>query len=205
MYITKEKVLKWSAIALGVILASLLLWLVFQYIQRSRASNLTAGDIKISDITSNSFTLCYQTTSGLTPVVKYGTDPANLNLLAPPTSVVDVDGGESLYCHKVFPLVGPTYHATVLLGPDNEIDNAGTPFMINLLSDSAGTSTPATGAVVSPTTAAIPTSAAIVPTTVAPTVDFKLCCPVDANSDGQVVDIPSGCTAFDAIRCKQAK
>jgi hypothetical protein len=204
MYITKEKVLKWSAIALGVVLASLLLWLVFQYIQRSRASNMTADDIKISDITSNSFTLCYQTTSGLTPVVKYGTDPANLNLLAPPTSVVDVDGGESLYCHKVFPLTAPIYHATVLLGPDNEIDNGGTPFMITLLSATAGQAvlTPAAG-VVSPTAFSIPTSA-VAPTTVVPTVDFKLCCPVDANSDGQVVDIPSGCTAFDAIRCKQA-
>ncbi|KXK08826.1 MAG: hypothetical protein UZ21_OP11001000381 [Microgenomates bacterium OLB22] len=204
MYITKEKVLKWSAIALGVILAGLLLWLVFQYIQRSRASNLTAADVKISDITSNSFTVCYQTTSGLTPVVKYGTDPANLNLLAPPTSVVDVDGGESLYCHKVFPLVGPTYHAIVQLSPDNEVDNAGTPFMINLLSGSAQPPVPTSAVAVSPTTLLIPTSAAA-PTTVAPTVDFKLCCPVDANSDGQVVDIPSGCTAFDAIRCKQSK
>ncbi len=198
--------LKIGSIIVGVLISALLIWFAFRFIQRGRAVDLNPSDVKITDITQNSFTVQYTTRAGLTPVVLYGSDPTSLSLLAPATDVVDVGGGSSLYKHVVSPVVGETYYAKVQISPDQIVDNNGAPFMIQL------SAVPSTTATASPTAAAAIPSPTSVPTTVtpAPTVNIDLCCAekVDTDGDGQTeLKIPDvqGCTAMAAVQCMKKK
>lgn len=197
--------LKVGSIVVGVLISLVLLWFAYSILQKSRAADLKPSDVKITDISQNSFTVQYTTKTGLTPVVLYGSDPTSLTLLSPATDVIEVGGGTSLYKHVISPVAGDTYYVKVQLSPDQVVDNNGAPFMVQLSAvPAAGTPTPAAAALTAPT---VTVTTAPSP---APTVNIDLCCAekVDTDGDGKTeLKIPDvqGCTALAAVQCMKKK
>lgn len=217
MYIDKNKLIKISSIIIGLIITALLIWFGLKVVQRGRAGE-DCTDVKITNITKNSADISCEGRSGLNPIVMYSTgDPTNLNLLLPVSNVVDGTDGKSTYQFKLGPVVGNSPTAdkdsggsvafAIQVSPDVRQDNSGVPYIINLKDPSSSSSTTDSG--LAPT-AAVPTGAPTVAATAAPAIDYKLCCSLDANSDGDYTDtgdtlIPANCNALATAQCNREK
>lgn len=190
MKMNKDKVIKLLSIVIGLLITIGLIWFGLRFVQRGRAVSLTPADIKIDKITNTSFQVCYQTTSGLPPVLKYGQSATALNYLLPASETKDVDNGEAVYCHEATLLTCGTYYFVINIS-DQEFTNAGVPFSVQLTGCATDTTdttpipdkvTPTKVATVSPTVEVTPTVA------VKPLSDIKDCEAELKNSDGTLKD-----------------
>ena len=199
MKMNKDKVIKLLSIVIGLLITIGLIWFGLRFVQRGRAVNLTPDDIKIENITATSFRVSYQTASGLTPIVKYGQSSTALNFLMPASETKDADNGETLYVHDATLLAGGTYYFVIIIN-DQEFNNAGVPFSVQLTDGGTGTGditptkiTPTEKvASVSPTLGVTPTIA------VKPLSDINDCQDDIKNPDGTLKD---GYTARDWAQC----
>lgn len=161
--INKEKAIKLVSIVVGLLITVILIWFALRYVQGGRAVDLVPSDIDYtSAITENSFVVKYETRCGLQPVVNYGSTATTLNYLVPPEDSQELGNERCSYAHKVGLLTESPQYFIIKIG-EEEVTNAGVPFMVTLTG--GGTVTP-TVAELSPTAeaSASPTVVATTPT-----------------------------------------
>ena len=187
----KQRIMKFSAIGIGVVIAVLLIIIGFKLVSNvfTRASDEIPRDVTITDITQNSATLTWATGVANQGVVVYGTTPTALNFNAPET--------QSTSAHSVdLTLLSPTttYYFQITIGGKN-YDNGGVPWTFT------------TKATVTPTIILTPSPAPTIPAA-NPTPVQSLQLPGTAPATCDTTNcatiktkLGQGCTTQDYFKC----
>src|SRR3989344_5434938 len=198
MNMSKEKIVKLASIVIGLLITIVLIWFGLRFVQRGKAIDLNPQDIKIENVTGTSFRVTYTTRANLQPVVNYGTSSTALNFLVPPSETNDLGNDQTKYMHDITLLTPGTYYFVIRIG-EEEINNAGVPFSVQV-GEGAGV-TPTFGVGLLPTQAIEATPTATLPTAapaIKPLSEIKNCATDMKSADGTIKD---GYTARDYAQC----
>lgn len=187
----KKKWTRMAAIAIGFVLAVLLIVMGFQVVQNVfiRAEDIVPRDVVVADVSQNTATLTWATGRETQSVVEYGTSPAALNFFAP-------ESGEVTSHTVQLTLLSPntTYYFQIRIG-DKKFDNGGVPWTFTTKGKDASQpiAVPTEPPQIQPSPTPLPAATA----TPAPS------CP-ETDCDAIKAKLGKGCSTIDYMRCLKA-
>lgn len=121
---TQGRTKKYIPIAIGVVLAIVIVFLAFGMLQNvfTRASDVQPRDVVISEITQNSAKVTWSTGIETQGVIEYGSSPTSLTSSAPETSRNKDHSVDLTLLSK-----NTTYYFQIAIG-DKKYDNGGIPW-----------------------------------------------------------------------------
>ncbi|MDO8610505.1 MAG: fibronectin type III domain-containing protein [bacterium] len=193
-----KKILKITSIAIGTVIAILLLIVGFKVFSSvfTQASDTEPRDVVVSNMSENSVKISWSTDKDSQGLIEYGTSPTTLNFFAPEPQKIKIHSQD-------LTLLSPntTYYFQIRIG-DKKNDNGGVPWTFT--TKGANTGDAGNAAVVSPvvipTTSALPTARPTSQHLEIPVPTFTSeCSGVDCTAIKNLIG--KGCNTQDYFKC----